>query len=651
MCFAVRNFREPCGCKNARYFYLSLTEICAQAFSGQHKPLADTKSALTPAFHSGRPEREDLGLFSVDLPRSVGQGVSASKKHRRDQVEENNGVGRAPLISFGQDHDVHKLRISQDEFSSINMDGEGKDSYHTEFESAYPPHSFSPLDSSLGEEGKRQTETLEHEASLNLETSLSRPEKTTRVAGPLHTLLDLPGVKSSVSASKASGANASIEVRSGGPKGICMKTLPMPDNSLAMIAIDQCEELSSSSSSHLFREAFMPLERIIEDPHINDAPKDGRALRKRERGQVLSKLETRQKEQAHETGRENRKNVATYKKRDHSANGPPQASMAHPENRSTNLDRLMSQFDRKTSSSLSHSSSSAVLECMEEGTIVWGGGKTQKLSRSISIQTESPLRCHTWSVGTQTVESLAKGDTVCTNANVAKPVPCAQEHESMVTNPTSSAQTTVTGEDHKTVSRTDKGEKNARAAISDTDADSKARHKENFGVLSHHNEDKTVQFDCIQMSCDQNEIKSNTAEIDLNLEKAERDFAEKLQAEESEKGRSCMEGMNAKEKVAPDTPAAMNFAKAGASSDVNDQNVTGHCKESLLICDGCSRTDFKNIQVGFAVCRIIYRIMCARSPHIELCTLRLTFMARRVWQGLKLHKVRFCPSKQRTQDA
>ena len=540
MCFAVRNFREPCGCKNARYFYLSLTETCAQAFSGQRKPLADTKSALTPAFHSGRPEREDLGLFSVDLPRSVGQGVSASKKHRRDQVEENNGVGRAPLISFGQDHDVHKLRISQDEFSSINMDGEGKDSYHTEFESAYPPHSFSPLDSSLGEEGKRQTETLEHEASLNLETSLSRPEKTTRVAGPLHTLLDLPGVKSSVSASKASGANASIEVRSGGPKGICMKTLPMPDNSLAMIAIDQCEELSSSSSSHLFREAFMPLERIIEDPHINDAPKDGRALRKRELGQVLSKLETRQKEQVHETGRENRKNVATYKKRDHSANGPPQASMAHPENRSTNLDRLMSQFDRKTSSSLSHSSSSAVLECMEEGTIVWGGGKTQKLSRSISIQTESPLRCHTWSVGTQTVESLAQGDTVCTNADV--------------TNPTSSAQTTVTGEDHKTVSRTDKGEKNARAAISDTDADSKARHKENFGVLSHHNEDKTVQFDCIQMSCDQNEIKSNTAEIDLNLEKAERDFAEKLQADESEKGRSCMEGMNAKEKVAPDTP-------------------------------------------------------------------------------------------------
>ena len=637
MCFAVRNFREPCGCKNARYFYLSLTEICAQAFSGQHKPLADTKSALTPAFHSGRPEREDLGLFSVDLPRSVGQGVSASKKHRRDQVEENNGVGRAPLISFGKDHDAHKLRISQDEVSSINMDGEGKDSYHTEFESAYPPHSFSPLDSSLGEEGKRQTETLEHEASLNLETSLSRPEKTTRVAGPLHTLLDLPGVKSSVSASKASGANASIEVRSGGPKGICMKTLPMPDNSLAMIAIDQCEELSSSSSSHLFREAFMQLERIIEDPHINDVPKDGRALRKRERGQVLSKLETRQKEQAHETGRENRKNVATYKKRDHSANGPPQASMAHPENRSTNLDRLMSQFDRKTSSSLSHSSSSAVLECMEEGTTVWGGGKTQKLSRSISIQTESPLRCHTWSVGTQTVESLAQGDTVCTNADV--------------TNPTSSAQTTVTGEDHKTVSRTDEGEKNARAAISDTDADSKASHKENFGVLSHHNEDKTVQFDCIQMSCDQNEIKSNTAEIDLNLEKAERDFAEKLQADESEKGRSCMEGMNAKEKVAPDTPAAMNFAKAGASSDVNDQNVTGHCKESLLICDGCSRTDFKNIQVGFAVCRIIYRIMCARSPHIELCTLRLTFMARRVWQGLKLHKVRFCPSKQRTQDA
>ena len=512
MCFAVRNFREPCGCKNARYFYLSLTEICAQAFSGQRKPLADTKSALTPAFHSGRPEREDLGLFSVDLPRSVGQGVSASKKHRRDQVEENNGVGRAPLISFGKDHDAHKLRISQDEVSSINMDGEGKDSYHTEFESAYPPHSFSPLDSSLGEEGKRQTETLEHEASLNLETSLSRPEKTTRVAGPLHTLLDLPGVKSSVSASKASGANASIEVRSGGPKGICMKTLPMPDNSLAMIAIDQCEELSSSSSSHLFREAFMPLERIIEDPHINDAPKDGRALRKRERGQVLSKLETRQKEQVHETGRENRKNVATYKKRDHSANGPPQASMAHPENRSTNLDRLMSR----------------------------GGGKTQKLSRSISIQTESPLRCHTWSVGTQTVESLAKGDTVCTNADV--------------TNPTSSAQTTVTGEDHKTVSRTDKGEKNARAAISDTDVDSKASHKENFGVLSHHNEDKTVQFDCIQMSCDQNEIKSNTAEIDLNLEKAERDFAEKLQADESEKGRSCMEGMNAKEKVAPDTP-------------------------------------------------------------------------------------------------
>ena len=540
MCFAVRNFREPCGCKNARYFYLSLTEICAQAFSGQHKPLADTKSALTPAFHSGRPEREDLGLFSVDLPRSVGQGVSASKKHRRDQVEENNGVGRAPLISFGKDHDAHKLRISQDEVSSINMDGEGKDSYHTEFESADPPHSFSPLDSSLSEEGKRQTETLEHEASLNLETSLSRPEKTTRVAGPLHTLLDLPGVKSSVSASKASGANASIEVRSGGPKGICMKTLPMPDNSLAMIAIDQCEELSSSSSSHLFREAFMPLERIIEDPHINDAPKDGRALRKRERGQVLSKLETRQKEQVHETGRENRKNVATYKKRDHSANGPPQASMAHPENRSTNLDRLMSQFDRKTSSSLSHSSSSAVLECMEEGTIVWGGGKTQKLSRSISIQTESPLRCHTWSVGTQTVESLAKGDTVCTNADV--------------TNPTSSAQTTVTGEDHKTVPRTDEGEKNARAAISDTDADSKASHKENFGVLSHHNEDKTVQFDCIQMSCDQNEIKSNTAEIDLNLEKAERDFAEKLQADESEKGRSCMEGMNAKEKVAPDTP-------------------------------------------------------------------------------------------------
>ena len=512
MCFAVRNFREPCGCKNARYFYLSLTEICAQAFSGQHKPLADTKSALTPAFHSGRPEREDLGLFSVDLPRSVGQGVSASKKHRRDQVEENNGVGRAPLISFGQDHDVHKLRISQDEFSSINMDGEGKDSYHTEFESADPPHSFSPLDSSLSEEGKRQTETLEHEASLNLETSLSRPEKTTRVAGPLHTLLDLPGVKSSVSASKASGANASIEVRSGGPKGICMKTLPMPDNSLAMIAIDQCEELSSSSSSHLFREAFMPLERIIEDPHINDAPKDGRALRKRELGQVLSKLETRQKEQVHETGRENRKNVATYKKRDHSANGPPQASMAHPENRSTNLDRLMSR----------------------------GGGKTQKLSRSISIQTESPLRCHTWSVGTQTVESLAQGDTVCTNADV--------------TNPTSSAQTTVTGEDHKTVPRTDEGEKNARAAISDTDVDSKASHKENFGVLSHHNEDKTVQFDCIQMSCDQNEIKSNTAEIDLNLEKAERDFAEKLQAEESEKGRSCMEGMNAKEKVAPDTP-------------------------------------------------------------------------------------------------
>ena len=540
MCFAVRNFREPCGCKNARYFYLSLTEICAQAFSGQHKPLADTKSALTPAFHSGRPEREDLGLFSVDLPRSVGQGVSASKKHRRDQVEENNGVGRAPLISFGKDHDAHKLRISQDEVSSINMDGEGKDSYHTEFESAYPPHSFSPLDSSLGEEGKRQTETLEHEASLNLETSLSRPEKTTRVAGPLHTLLDLPGVKSSVSASKASGANASIEVRSGGPKGICMKTLPMPDNSLAMIAIDQCEELSSSSSSHLFREAFMPLERIIEDPHINDAPKDGRALRKRELGQVLSKLETRQKEQVHETGRENRKNVATYKKRDHSANGPPQASMAHPENRSTNLDRLMSQFDRKTSSSFSHSSSSAVLECMEEGTIVWGGGKTQKLSRSISIQTESPLRCHTWSVGTQTVESLAQGDTVCTNADV--------------TNPTSSAQTTVTGEDHKTVPRTDEGEKNARAAISDTDADSKASHKENFGVLSHHNEDKTVQFDCIQMSCDQNEIKSNTAEIDLNLEKAERDFAEKLQADESEKGRSCMEGMNAKEKVAPDTP-------------------------------------------------------------------------------------------------
>ena len=508
----MRNFREPCGCKNARYFYLSLTEICAQAFSGQHKPLADTKSALTPAFHSGRPEREDLGLFSVDLPRSVGQGVSASKKHRRDQVEENNGVGRAPLISFGKDHDAHKLRISQDEVSSINMDGEGKDSYHTEFESAYPPHSFSPLDSSLGEEGKRQTETLEHEASLNLETSLSRPEKTTRVAGPLHTLLDLPGVKSSVSASKASGANASIEVRSGGPKGICMKTLPMPDNSLAMIAIDQCEELSSSSSSHLFREAFMPLERIIEDPHINDAPKDGRALRKRERGQVLSKLETRQREQAHETGRENRKNVATYKKRDHSANGPPQASMAHPENRSTNLDRLMSR----------------------------GGGKTQKLSRSISIQTESPLRCHTWSVGTQTVESLAQGDTVCTNADV--------------TNPTSSAQTTVTGEDHKTVPRTDEGEKNARAAISDTDVDSKASHKENFGVLSHHNEDKTVQFDCIQMSCDQNEIKSNTAEIDLNLEKAERDFAEKLQADESEKGRSCMEGMNAKEKVAPDTP-------------------------------------------------------------------------------------------------
>ena len=540
MCFAVRNFREPCGCKNARYFYLSLTEICAQAFSGQRKPLADTKSALTPAFHSGRPEREDLGLFSVDLPRSVGQGVSASKKHRRDQVEENNGVGRAPLISFGKDHDAHKLRISQDEVSSINMDGEGKDSYHTEFESADPPHSFSPLDSSLSEEGKRQTETLEHEASLNLETSLSRPEKTTRVAGPLHTLLDLPGVKSSVSASKASGANASIEVRSGGPKGICMKTLPMPDNSLAMIAIDQCEELSSSSSSHLFREAFMQLERIIEDPHINDAPKDGRALRKRERGQVLSKLETRQKEQVHETGRENRKNVATYKKRDHSANGPPQASMAHPENRSTNLDRLMSQFDRKTSSSLSHSSSSAVLECMEEGTIVWGGGKTQKLSRSISIQTESPLRCHTWSVGTQTVESLAKGDTVCTNADV--------------TNPTSSAQTTVTGEDHKTVPRTDEGEKNARAAISDTDVDSKASHKENFGVLSHHNEDKTVQFDCIQMSCDQNEIKSNTAEIDLNLEKAERDFAEKLQADESEKGRSCMEGMNAKEKVAPDTP-------------------------------------------------------------------------------------------------
>ena len=512
MCFAVRNFREPCGCKNARYFYLSLTEICAQAFSGQRKPLADTKSALTPAFHSGRPEREDLGLFSVDLPRSVGQGVSASKKHRRDQVEENNGVGRAPLISFGKDHDAHKLRISQDEVSSINMDGEGKDSYHTEFESAYPPHSFSPLDSSLGEEGKRQTETLEHEASLNLETSLSRPEKTTRVAGPLHTLLDLPGVKSSVSASKASGANASIEVRSGGRKGICMKTLPMPDNSLAMIAIDQCEELSSSSSSHLFREAFMPLERIIEDPHINDAPKDGRALRKRELGQVLSKLETRQKEQVHETGRENRKNVATYKKRDHSANGPPQASMAHPENRSTNLDRLMSR----------------------------GGGKTQKLSRSISIQTESPLRCHTWSVGTQTVESLAKGDTVCTNADV--------------TNPTSSAQTTVTGEDHKTVPRTDEGEKNARAAISDTDVDSKASHKENFGVLSHHNEDKTVQFDCIQMSCDQNEIKSNTAEIDLNLEKAERDFAEKLQADESEKGRSCMEGMNAKEKVAPDTP-------------------------------------------------------------------------------------------------
>ena len=63
-----------------------------------------------------------------------------------------------------------------------------------------------------------------------------------------------------------------------------------------------------------------------------------------------------------------------------------------------------------------------------------------------------------------------------------------------------------------------------------------------------------MQFDCIQMSCDQNEIKSNTAEIDLNLEKAERDFAEKLQADESEKGRSCMEGMNAKEKVAPDTP-------------------------------------------------------------------------------------------------
>ena len=105
----MRNFREPCGCKNARYFYLSLTEICAQAFSGQHKPLADTKSALTPAFHSGRPEREDLGLFSVDLPRSVGQGVSASKKHRRDQVEENNGVGRAPLISFGKDHDAHNL--------------------------------------------------------------------------------------------------------------------------------------------------------------------------------------------------------------------------------------------------------------------------------------------------------------------------------------------------------------------------------------------------------------------------------------------------------------------------------------------------------------------------------------------------------------
>ena len=608
MCFAVRNFREPCGCKNARYFYLSLTETCAQAFSGQRKPLADTKFALTPAFHSGRPEREDLGLFSVDLPRSVGQGVSASKKHRRDQVEENNGVGRAPLISFDKDHDAHKLQISQDEVSSINMDGEGKDSYHPEFESADPdlldaetarhekaaaisvsesvlqpnsnPHSFSPLHSSLSEEGKRQTETLEHEASLNLETSLSRPEKTTRVAGRLHTLLDLPGVKSSVSASKASGANASIEVKSGGPKGICMKTLPKPQNSLSIIAIDQCEELSSSSSSHLFREAFMELERIIEDPHINDVPKDGRALRKRERGQVLSKLETRQKEQVHETGRENRKNVATYKKR------------------------------------LSHSSSSAVLECMEEGTTVWGGGKTQKLSRSISIQTESPLRCQTLSVGTQTVESLAKGDTVCTNANVAKPVPCAQEHESMVTNPTSSAQTTVTGEDHKTVSQTDEGEKNARAAISDTDADSKASHKENFGVLSHHNED-----------------------------------ADKLQAEESEKGGRCMEGMNAKEKVAPDTTAAMNFAKAGASSDVNDQNVTGHCKEILLICDGCSRTDFKNVQVGFAVCRIMYRIMCARSPHTELCTLRLTFMARRVWQGLKLHKVRFCPSKQRTQDA
>ena len=557
----------------------------------------------------------------------VQEEEARKKKHRRDQVEENNGVCRAPLISFGKDHDAHKLRISHDEVSSINMDGEGKDSYDTEFECMDPdlldaetarheqaaaisvnesapqpksnPHLFSPLDSSLSEGEKRQTETLEHEASLDFVTSLS-------------TLLDLPGVKSSVSASKASGANASIENRAGGPKCICMKTLSMPQNSLSMIAIDQCEELSSSSSSHLFREAFMQLERIIEDPHI----KDGRALRKRERGQVLSKLETRQKEQVHETGRENsknmayetgrenRKNMATYKKRHHRANGPPQASMAHLQNRSTNLDRLMSEFHRKTSSSSSHSSSSAVLECMEEGTTVWGGGKTQKLSRSISIQTESPLRSHTLSVGTQTVELLAKGDAVCTDANMAKPVSCAREHESMLTNPTSSAQTTVTGEDHKVVSRTDEGEKNACAAISDTDADSKASDKENSGDLSHHDDDKTVQFDCIMMSCDQNEIRSNTAEIDFSLVKTERDFAERMQADESEKGGSCMEGMNAKEKVAPDTPAAMNIAMAGASSDVNDQNVTGRCKETLLVCDGCSRTDFKNIQVGFAVCRI-----------------------------------------------
>ena len=126
------------------------------------------------------------------------------KKHRRDQVEENNGVCRAPLISFGKDHDAHKLRISHDEVSSINMDGEGKDSYDTEFECMDPdlldaetarheqaaaisvnesapqpksnPHLFSPLDSSLSEGEKRQTETLEHEASLDFVTSLSRDQ-------------------------------------------------------------------------------------------------------------------------------------------------------------------------------------------------------------------------------------------------------------------------------------------------------------------------------------------------------------------------------------------------------------------------------------------------------------------------------------------